>query len=66
MQGPLTRRAAMSLAAMLLSGLAVGCQGSNDIPLVEFPKGAPAPPAQTATPKGAQSGPATSQGEPAH
>lgn len=66
MNVPQTRRAALGMAAGLLAGLVAGCQQSNEIPLVEFPKGAPAPPPQVSSPKDAHSGASTSQGEPAH
>ncbi len=41
----------------------MGCSQSNDIPLVEFPKGAPAPPPESKEKKASQ-GDATSRPDP--
>jgi len=43
MRDSCTRRTALAVALGVVAGLASGCQ-SNEIPLVEFPKGAPPPP----------------------
>lgn len=64
MEGRHTRRAVLGMFGLVLAGLTVGCQGGNDIPLVEFPKGAPPPPEASKSappPQGAN----TSQGDPA-
>ncbi|MEI7923883.1 MAG: hypothetical protein WCJ40_18385, partial [Planctomycetota bacterium] len=35
------------LALALIAATCIGCQQSNEIPLVDFPKGAPAPPPES-------------------
>jgi hypothetical protein len=50
------------LTSLALIGL-VGCSQSNDIPLIEFPKGAPAPPPESKEKKASQ-GDATSKPDP--
>ncbi|MFO0907389.1 MAG: hypothetical protein U0794_03340 [Isosphaeraceae bacterium] len=64
MEGRHTRRALLGLVVLGCAGLGVGCQSSNDIPLVEFPKGAPPPP-EAAKNAGPPQGSNTSQGDPA-
>lgn len=63
------KRSRFAVACLAALGLAMtfsGCQGGSEIPLVEFPKGAPAPPPQVKTPDSSKSLNTTSQGDPAH
>ena len=59
------RQAARLLAGVVVVCAFVGCNTSNNIPLVEFPQGAPPPPAEAKNVKPPQ-GASTSQGTPAH
>lgn len=59
------RRATLaSIAVAMLVGIS-GCNSNSNIPLVEFPQGAPPPPAPAKS-SGLSQGSATSQGEPSH
>jgi hypothetical protein len=64
MPGQYFRRAVTLCALAVVLSMSSGCK-NDEIPLVEFPKGAPPPPASsTPDPKGPQ-GVNTSQGDPA-
>jgi len=65
MHVPCSRREALGVTLAAITGLSVGCQQSNDIPLVKFPEGKVPPP----PPKGPAELPQggnTSKGEPPH
>lgn len=65
MRQPVTRRSVLALAGGLVAGALSGCGGGgNDIPLVEFPKDLPPPPAPTKDAAKSPEGSNTSQGAP--
>lgn len=64
MHAPLTRRSVLALTAGLIAGTLAGCQESSEIPLVEFPKDLPPPPAPSKDAGKSPQGSSTSQGVP--
>lgn len=66
MQGQSSRRAVLAFGSAWIACFSAGCMKSDEIPLVEFPKGMAPPPAPSKDASKSPQGVNTSSGEPPH